>query len=189
MTERSILALIQYAEDTFIDNVSGEISALDLRQFCVDLLDTLTPANGNIALVSQLLALTGTPVVIAPFASITDETAGFYDITLATGKIVRLSGANPIIVDFISVGGSVTGTPNAEVTIGLYKNGVAQPVQQVTTILSPTNVSNFAFSGFALTPGSVDAEYEIRASANSNGNYTFTDMYFQCRRQPARDPL
>jgi hypothetical protein len=187
MTIKSIVELLAQADTTLADNTTGDITASDVRTLIKDFLDTMSPAYGAIRLTSQVIALTGTPQTLAPFASVVAANAGYYTANLVPGNVTRLIASASLAgaTDFVIIDGNVEGPNGDLVTISLYKNGA---VTAYTTSVTTTGAGepvgfNLAAISYTAAPG--DAVYEVRVSGDA-GNKTFSNTTLLCQAQPVR---
>jgi hypothetical protein len=186
MTIRSITQLLAQADSTIEDNVTGLIGAADVRNMIKDFLDTISPAYGVISLTSQVLSLTTTPLVISPFLTSLEATAGYYTNNLAAGQTTRLiNGVVAGATDFIIASGGVAGGNNNNVLVELWKNGVATGLKTSVTCAGASDAQGFNLAGLSYT-ATVDAVYELRANAPA-GSYTFTNVTLVVQAQPVRN--
>lgn len=184
MTIKSINELLAQANSTIPDNTAGLVDPVDVRQMFLDLLDTVSPAYGVISLASQAVALnTSAPVRIAPFSTVAGVTAGLFDANLTNGTVTRtLNGVAGSTVQIIA-SGQVVGSNNSDITIRLFKNGVATPFVATVNAFGANNPAGFNIAG--LDYADVDATYDLRALA-PNGTYTFSNIVFLLQAQPVR---
>lgn len=147
MTISSILAMKARALLDFPDNNVGQITPALLRNFFIDLLDTVSPAYGIIRLASQVLNLSGVPVVVAPYISNFTETAGYFSNSLAAGQVTRTLNGAPGSRVLVVAGGGVGGPGGREVLIQLYKNGLPTDFSQTVTTTGAGNRQSFSFTG------------------------------------------
>lgn len=186
MTIKSIVELLAEADANLPDNNTQLISAADVRQLIKNVCDTLSPAYGAITLESLAKALTTTPSAISPFLTNVAATAGYYANSLANGRVARWIATAGIAgaTDFFIVTGGVQGPNNNNVLLEVYKNGVATGYKTSVTCSGAGDTQGFNIAGISYT-ASVDAEYEVRASAPA-GNYTFIDVTIIVQAQPVR---
>jgi hypothetical protein len=189
MTERSIIELRNEAQTIFADNVVGDITASDLRNWVTDLLDTMTVAYAAAERTPSAFNVTTTPQKITPWTTQNALTAGFYTISLATGIITRLITSIAIAggSDLIIVDGNVDGGSGDTITFMLYKNGVATGYTISVTTTGAGEPIGFNLAALVYTSGS-DAAYElyvVAPSAGDTGTYNI-DFNIIVQRQPVR---
>lgn len=183
MTIRSILELVAQANATLVDNTQGDISADDVRNLIVDFLETMSPAYGVIGMTSDVVNLTATPQVLAPWTAILSETVGYYVCNLTNGTVTRSRQGAAGCTDFIIFDGEVEGPVNDIVRIHLYKNGA--PTGYYTDVTCQGTARPIGFNVSAITYSDNDPVYDIRVSGDT-GNKTFTDFRLICQAQPVR---
>ena len=189
MTISSVLAMRLRALTDFADNHTGAITPQKLREFLIDFLDTISPAYGIIRLSSQVLSLSNTPVVIAPFVNNFTQSAGYFLNNLGAGSIARTLGGVQGSRTLIVASGEVSGPNGREVTVRLYKNGVPTDFSSTVTTTGSANVQSMTLSGFDffLNPPP-DVVYDLRASSpGAAANITFTNWTFVVQAQTVRD--
>jgi hypothetical protein len=186
MTIKSIVQLLAQADATLADNVTGDITAADVRVLIKDFIDTMSPAYGAMSLVSLVVNVTGVPTAITHWVTIQEATAGYYAVSLANGQVARLiNGVVPGASDFIIVDGNIEGPNGDTVTISLYKNGVAMGFTSSVSCTGAGEPIGFNIAAFAYTP-TVDAVYEVRISGDV-GAKTVTNLSIIVQAQPVRD--
>lgn len=183
MTIRSILELLAQADATIEDNTTGQISPADVRTLIKDFLDTMSPAYGVIQCSSSVEALTATPAPIAPFTASLAATAGYFTANLTAGSVTRaLNGIAGASVR-LTINGEVTGANNTAVTVTLYKNGAPTPFK---TTVATRGANPVAFNIAGLTYNDTDAVYDLRATTDTTGSYTFSNVLMLCEDVPVR---
>lgn len=188
MTIKSIIELLAQADATLPDNNTQLISAADVRNMIKDFIDTMSPAYGAIQLVGpSAIALTPTPVKLSPFTNILYATAPYFQSSAANGQVSRqinavgLTGAT----DFLVVTGGVNGPNNDNVTLEIYKNGVATGYKTSVTCSGGADVLGFNIAGISYTDAVAEAVYEVRANAPA-GNFNFSNVALIVQAQPVR---
>lgn len=187
MTIKSIVQLLAQADADIPDNTTGLVEPSDVRVLIKDFLDTISPAYGSILAASAVVALTTTPARIAPFSSTVAATAGYYSANLTNGEVTRaiatagLAGAT----DFIIVQGDVAYANGVDVTIELFKNGVATGFKTTVTGRGAANKVSFNLAALSYT-ATVDAVFDVRASSSAANSATFTDVVVLAQAQPVR---
>jgi hypothetical protein len=185
VTIRSILELIALADTNLPDNTTQLISAADVRDLIKDFLETMSPAYGGIRLASQALTLSATtPVSIAPFATDVIATLNYYTNNLVNGTVTRLGATLGGTLDFIIASGSVSGGNNNNVTVELFKNGVATGYRASVTCSGAGDRVGFNIAALEAIDAA-NSVYDIRAMAPA-GSYTFTDVLLLVQAQPRR---
>jgi hypothetical protein len=186
MTIKSIEQLLAQADATLADNVTGDISASDVRTLIKDFLDTIGPGYGVLNLTTLSKACTATASVITPWTAVEEQTAGYYNISVANGQVTRLVTTAGLVgaTDFIVATGSVNGPNNSQLTLELYKNGAPTGIKQSVTCAGTSDNVGFNLTGLEYT--TVDAVYELRASSVPNGNHNFSTVQLLCQSQAVR---
>lgn len=188
MSISSILALKARALVDFPDNNVGAITPLQLRQFLIDFLDTVSPAYGIIRLVSQVLNLSAAPIVVAPFATTITQTAGYFLNNLPAGTITRTLGGVPGSRTLVVASGEVVGPVGRNVTVRLFKNGVATDYSATVATTGAGDSQNFTLSGFDFFLGPGDMTYDLRASSpGAVAAFTLSNVIFVVQAQTVRD--
>lgn len=184
MSIKSILELLAQADANLPDNNTQLITAADVRDLIKDFLDTMSPGYGAIRLTSQVLALSAVPVSIKPFVTDVVATAGYFTNNLTNGSVTRLGAALGGTLDFVIISGSVSGGNNNNVTVDLYRNGVATGYRCSVTCSGAGDRVGFNLAAITSIEAA-DSVYDLRAVAPA-GNYTFTDMVLVAQAQPRR---
>jgi hypothetical protein len=187
MSIKSIVELLAQADTTLPDNTTQEITPADVRQIVKDILDTLSPAYGAMTLASQVLALSATPAIIAPFATSLAAQAGYYVNGLPGGTVTRQVAAAGVAgaTDFFIASGAVSGGNNNSVVIEIFKNGVATGYKTSVTCTGAGDNQGFNIAGLSYTAAPSDAVYTLRATGPA-GSYTFVDVTMLVQAQPVR---
>lgn len=188
MSISSVLAMKARALLQFPDNNSGQITPQLLREFLVDFLDTISPAYGIIKLVSQVLNLSAAPVTIAPFTNNHTQSAGYFLNNLPAGQVTRALNGALGSRTLIVASGSIGGPAGREVTVTVYKNGVALDASITQTTTGAANRQSFNLAGFDFFLGPSDVTYELRASSpGAAANFTFENVNLVVQAQTVRD--
>jgi len=186
MTIKSTNELLAQADATLPDNNTQLITPAAIRAMIKDFIDTVSPAYGGINITSSLYAVTAAPAKLSPWTAITTQTAGYYAASAALGEVTRaiasasLAGAT----DFITIGGGVQGANNANLTLELYKDGLATGLKASVTCTGPTETVGFNIAGLQYK-GGADAVYDLRANGPA-GNYTLVNVAMIMQAQPVR---
>lgn len=182
MTIRSIVQLLVQADVTIEDNITGAISASDVRSMIKDFLDTINPAYGVISCTSVVESLTATPLAIAPFTSAPEVNVAYFTSNLTNGSVTRVLGGLAGATVRITINGDVEGGNNAGVTIELFRNGVATGFKTTVSTRGATNPVSFNIAG--LTYNAVDAILDVRATTDTAGSFTFLNVLLLCENVP-----
>lgn len=186
MTARSIVQLLAQADVTIEDNSTGAISAADVRNMIKDFLDTIAPAYGVIQCASVVESLVVTPAqLIAPFTSVAEQTTPQFAVNLTNGSVTRTLGGIAGATCRITIDGAVEGGNNNDVTVRLFVNGVASSGQLSVSTRGAGNPVAFNLS--ALTYNAVDAIFDVRATTDTPGSFTFTNVLLLCENVPVRN--
>lgn len=181
MARKSINELAAQAIANFPDNITGDVSPADLRQFCLDFLEAISPAYGYLTKTtgsSQLLGLT--PVVV-------DFTAGFdSDPTQTTS-----SAANNNITR--SERGTCTMNFSCDfetnsgrfITFTIFKNSSATPWRVTGNGAGAGNPVSVALT--AVDYADPAAIYDVRATAElANTTTTLSDIVLLLSVDPVK---
>ena len=188
MTISSVLAMKARALIDFPNNNSALITPQLLREFLIDFLDTISPAYGIIRMASQVLSLSATPVIVKPFVLNHTESAGYFSNNLPNGTITRTLNGTPGSRTLIVADGSIGGPAGREVTVTVFKNGVATDSSITQTTTGAANRQSFNLAGFDFFLGPTDATYDLRASSpGAAANFTFENVTFVVQAQTVRD--
>jgi hypothetical protein len=176
MPRKTTQDLLAQAIATLPDNNAELITAADVRALILDLLDTIAPIYGGMSLTSQIGVLTAAPVAL-PFATNIVDFPTEWTVGLATGEISRsVPPSLPGVVSRLHINGSITGPANADVTVQLYKNGVATPWRTEVACrgLSRPAAGILTVLDYSLVP----VTYQLRVSSVPNANVTFLNWTF-----------
>jgi hypothetical protein len=172
MARKSIQELIVQADTTLADNVVGDISAADVRNIVKDFLNAVKPAYGQLAVLTpSTQALTTTPSIL-DFTTAADSDPTETTSSTTTNTITRLDrGTSRITLNL-----DVETAANREVTIILYKNGVATP-WRVTTSGRGTG-SPVGVSLVAVDYADPAANYSVFVQTDAAASVIFNNVVF-----------
>jgi hypothetical protein len=179
MTRKTMLALIAQADLTLADNITGDISAADVRSMVKDIIDSFAPGYGAASTASVVLPALGLPpqaVTYTTTLALTPE----YTINLLTGEITRLAQGLPTTVNRVSFYADVAAPAGNEVVFSLQRNGITIPGG---TTVSGQGVGNFSQASFSVgttSPDGANYAYRVVATKISGGadNVTLADVRF-----------
>lgn len=185
MPRKSCAELLQAVNQYIVDNDVGDITPGELRNILLDTIETFTPAYGAIQKTGpSVIALTGTPTLIGAYDVNVAENAPEFVVDLVGGSVTRqLNNVAGATVQVIA-SGFFFGQNGVDVTVRVYKNG--QPTPYFATVNSFGNNNPVGFNIAGLTYDSADAEFDLRASASNNGNFTFREVFLLCTNVPVR---
>lgn len=181
MARKSILELVALANASFPDNVTGLISPADVRDFCLEFLNAITPAYGVLSAAGPLSQTFGlTPVVVA-FSNKQDSDPSQTTSTAAAGTIVRSERGTSTINFSVDVAMA----NNIQVTFSITKNGVATPWKVSATGRGAANPVSVAIT--AIDYADPAATYTVTAVAENAGTaVTLTELAFVVSIDPVR---
>jgi hypothetical protein len=188
MAIKSIVQLLAQADATIEDNNTQNITAADVRAMFKDFLDTMGPGYGVLVTPGTFpKACTAAPSIISPFTAVDEVTAGYFSASAANGQIDRLIASAGIAgaTNFVTFTGSVNGPNNSNLTVEIYRDGVATGIKTSVTCTGLTDDVGLNMVGLDYKAGA-DAVFEIRASSIPNGNHNFSNMQFLIQSQPVR---
>lgn len=163
MARKSINELVAQAIADFPDNVTGLITPAALRQFCLDFLAAITPAYGVLQRTSPNTQTVGTTDALVVFSGAQDSDPAQTTTAVPASTITRAErGTSEININL-----DIECATNREVTLTLYKNGVATPFRITTSGRgsgSPVGVGMVAFD--YADPAAV---YDLRAKTDAAG--------------------
>jgi hypothetical protein len=187
MTIKSLVELLAQADATLPDNVTQDITAADVRQMIKDFIDSITPGYGAFDLATQAITLNPTtPTLIGPGTTQLAATPAYYTVNLSAAQVTRLiaSAGAAGATDFVIGTGTVSGQNNNNVTVTLFRDGVATPYTTSVTCSGANDNVGFNIAGILYKAGA-DAVYELRATAPA-GSYTFKTTNLIVQSQPVR---
>ena len=182
MTRKTMVELTSEIATLFADNTSGEINPADLRQFCQNFVDTMTPAYGALQIPGPLGATVGTADQLMVWTSQYIAQGPEFTTDAATGKIVRTDG---VATTRFSINVDVELVSNRELTATLYKNGVAT-VWRAKISGSGTG-RPAVLSLEAIDYSDVPAEYQLYVQTDQAGtSVTYSNGIFLANVVPVR---
>lgn len=163
MARKSIQELIAQATADFPDNVTGLITPVKLRQFCLDFLNAIAPAYGYLTRLTPNTQNIGTTDALVVFSGAVDSNPAQTTSAVPASTITRAErGTSQIDLNI-----DVECAANREVTFTLYKNGAATSWRITTSgrgTGSPVGVGMVAFD--YADPAAV---YDLRAKTDQAG--------------------
>lgn len=170
MTRRTIQDLVEQAIASLPDNTSEAIHPAHVRNMMIDLLDTITPMYGGLAVVSRTVNLTTTPQVLV-FESEIASYPPEWVADPANGTLSRSLDEVPAMTSKIWITGICEGPQGSELVIQLEKNGVFLNRQVEETMEGPTKSVGFALN--TIDYGVENVSYRLMLSVPS-GTATMT---------------
>lgn len=172
MARKSFVELQAELQTLFPDNDQGEITPDRLWTFFTDIFHAIRPAYGILSRPNSALQVL-TPAE-APLVFDTVELSDVPDFsgTAATGTILRLGKGTTRF----AFGATLEAGSGREITVTLYKNGVATPWKATVNALGASRPVVFGFNG--LDYEGVPATYQLRVDVDANTNANFSNMVF-----------
>lgn len=186
MTIKSMQELKAQADATIEDNITGAISAADVRTLIKDFVDSVTPGYGALSFTTGSFNVPiTTPSVFTPWSAVTEQDPGYFTASAANGQITRLitTAGLAAATDLHTLNGNVSGTGGHLVTIEIFKNGAATGWKTSVACESAANPVGFNISGITYTP-TVDAVYDMRVVGSVAGAKTFSNLSWIVQSQP-----
>ena len=183
MTKRTFNQIKQSIANLLPDNVTGQISAQDVRDVLLDLINTLEPAYSYLKIgVTPVLKVIGTtPVVLVgwatsldsdPSVSVSDKVAGV--ITRVQSGVARITFQADALV-----------AGNREVTFQVYIDG--QPTGWVTKASGVGTSDVVTVNLHSVLEVTDDSQIDVRLFTNAAGtNVTLTNTALICEYVPVR---
>jgi hypothetical protein len=168
MTRKTILALLEQATITFADNVTGNITAADMRGMFTDVIETFSPGYGIMSVDSLTLPALGITPKVITYNTILAQTQSYIATPMA-GTITRLAEGLPTTVNRVSFYADVAAPTGDEIIFSLFRNGVDIPGG---TTCSGQGLGNFvqaSFSTGTTTPDAANYTYDVRATKVTGG--------------------
>jgi hypothetical protein len=163
MPRQTINALLTQANVTLADNVTGDISAADVRDLLKDVIDTFKPGFGAVSNPSVTLpSLFTTPVVI-PYTTLLAVTVDF-TATPAAGTVKRNALGLPTVNNRISFFADVLAPAGSDITLALYRDGIQVPGGVTVAGRGASTPTAAGFEILNGTPVAGDPIYEVRAA-------------------------
>ena len=182
MARKTIVELLAEINALFADNTSGAITPAKLRQFQTDFVDTMTPAYGALSIPGPLAATVGIVDQLMVWSATYVAQAPEYTTDPATGKITR---AQTITSNRISVNIDVDLAANRELTATLYKNGV--PTVWRAKCSGSGSGRPAILSLDAIDYSDVAADYQLYVQTDAAGtNVTYSNGIFVVNAVPVR---
>ena len=182
MTRKTIAELTAEIATLFADNTSGAITPADLREFCTDFVDTMTPAYGVLSIPGPLGATVGLTDQLMVWSSTYIAQSPEYTTDPATGKITR---AQTVTSNRIVVNIDVELAANRELTATLYKNGA--PTTWRAKCSGSGTGRPAILSLEAIDYSDVAADYQLYVQADAAGTaVTYSNGIFVVSAVPVR---
>lgn len=171
------------ANTDFADNSSGQISAADLRNFCVDMVDTMSPGYAVLGLsTSADEDVPATPpVVITAFDTAVLDTEPF---TLNLGAGTITSQANVTADLSVDVTCSFAGA--RQLKLQLYRNGASTPYAAERDGEGASSPVIMSLGG--VIEANIGDVFDLRGNMDQTTSTTvqFTELVFTARAIPRR---
>lgn len=163
MTRKTMAALIAQANATIEDNITGNISAADVRSLFKDLIDTVTPGFGAVGRATQTLVSLGVAQQVVTYDTPLAVTADFTAV-LASGTVQRNSFGLPTVNNRVTFFAQVDCAAGNEVSFTLFRDGVSVPGGCTVSGQGGGNPVEGSFSIINSTPIAGDPVYKVMAS-------------------------
>lgn len=163
MARKTIVALLAQADTTIEDNITGLISASDVRNMIKDFINTVKPGFGAVGNDLHTLLNLGLPLQVVPYDTLLAVTEDF-TVNLATGEVTRLALGLPTVNNRITFYAGVAAPAGNEVVFSLFRDGVNVPGG---TTVSGQGIGNIVEGSFEIingTPIAGDPVYKVMAS-------------------------
>jgi len=179
MARRTVGALLTQADVTLADNLTGDISAADVRDLIKDAIDTFKPGFGAVSNDSVVLPLLFTTPTVIPYTTLLAVTVDF-TATVALGTVRRNALGLPTVNNRISFYADVFAAAGADIAINLYRDGVQVPGGITVAGRGAATPTSCGFEILNATPIAGDPVYEIRAAKVSGAaaNVGFNNVRF-----------
>ena len=174
-----MVALIAQADATLQDNITGLISAADVRQMIKDFIDTMTPGFGAVGRATQTLPTLGVAPQVVTYDDTMALTADF-TANLATGEITRQALGLPTVNNRITFYAGVEGPAGSEYLFTLFRDGVSVPGGATVSGQGLGNPVQVTFEILNATPIVGNPVYKVMASKISGAaaNTNLIDVRF-----------
>lgn len=181
MARKTMVELLAEINTLFPDNNVGEISPADLRTFCQNFVDSVTPAYGVLSTTS-LAQVVGVTLQTLPWQATFIAQAPEFTTDPAAGIVRR---DQSIISNRISVNIDVEIAANRECEAVLYANGVATPWRTKVSGNGTTRPESIQLE--ALHYSDIPVDYSVRVAADQAGTaMTFSNGIFLVSAVPVR---
>ncbi len=179
MPRQTINALLSQATVVLADNVTGDISAADVRDVLMDVIDTFKPGFGAVGHDSVVLPLLFTTPVVIPYSTQYAVTVDF-SVTLAAGTVRRNALGLPTVNNRISFFADVFAPAGSDITLALFRDGVQVPGGTTVAGRGAATPTSAGFEILSSTPVVGDPVYEVRAAKVSGAaaNVGFNNVRF-----------
>ncbi len=185
MARKTMVELLATITANFPNNTTGEISPTDLRQFCTDFVDTVTPAYGILAITAPMAQVVGVTDQVLPWLSEYLVQAPEFTTTPATGIVRRTQN---IVVNDIKINIDVEMATNRECLGTLYANGVATIWRGKVSGNGPGRPAVLSIE--ATNYSAVPVDYQLRVQCDQAGTpVTFSNGVFLVEAIPVRQAL
>jgi hypothetical protein len=163
MARKSINELIAEANAAFPDNVTGLITPADLRDFCLNFLNAISPAYGYLTAAGPLSQTFGLTAALVVFSSAFDSDPAQTTSNAAAGSVARSERGTSTINFTVDV----SCANNVGVTFTLNKNGTPTQWKITATGRGASNPVSVALT--AIDYADPAATYTVTAVAENAG--------------------
>jgi hypothetical protein len=172
-----MVALKAQADATIEDNITGAISAADVRNMIKDVLDTLTPGFGAVGRATQTLTALGPTQQVVTYDTLLAVTADF-TANLALGTVQRNALGLPTVNNRVTFFAQVDCPAGNEVSFTLFRDGVSVPGGCTISGQGNGNPVEGSFAIINSTPIAGDPVYKVMASKISGAaaNVVLTEV-------------
>jgi hypothetical protein len=181
--EADILAVLKTIQGRYLETITDEdrLDAYKLMTVRCELASPDTPFTKCIIQTPSVVeTLSGTPTVIAPFATtLQNSSASDWVVTLANGTIQRLLNGATSTTTVLTLTGYIAGAAADEASVGAYVGGVL--IGNRTQVITAGVAAPVAFTVAATHTALAAATFDVRATGTA-GSFTFTDMRLVAQR-------
>ena len=168
MPRKPVVDLLAETHNSIYDNEVGGITAENLRNLLLDIIDTFAPGYGIVSIDSlTLVALGITPQVVTYDTTLASTPEYVVDLTL--GTVQRLAQSLPSTVNRVSFYADLAAPTGDEVVFSLFRDGIDIPGGGTVSGQGLGNVVQAAFSIATTAEDSLDHTYDVRASKVTGG--------------------
>jgi len=182
-------ALKAQADSTIEDNITGAISAADVRNMIKDLIDTLTPGFGAVGRATQTLVTLGPAAQVVTYDTAMAITPDFTP-NLALGTVTRNALGLPTVNTRVTFYAGVEAPAGSEVLFTLFRDGVSVPGGFTVSCQGNGNPVQGSFEIINANPLAGDPVYKVMAAKISGAasNVILTDVRFILEVVPTIGP-
>ena len=181
MTRKTMVELLAEINALFPDNAAGEITPADLRQFCTDFVESVSPAYAVLAqLTNNVRSLTTAPALL-PWGEVYAVQNPEWTADAANGWVQR---DGTIHTSRLTLNIDCEGAANRLVTATLYKNDVPTPFRATALLQGAGKPVTLTMA--TINYSDVTAKYQIYVQADSATSVTFFNGTFIGENVPVR---